>query len=108
MPTADYPNARAATSSGGVTDGELVAAPASGWKVRVHQVYVSSDFLVQVIFESGTTKERWSQYCPSNGGSVVPASGSAWFECDDGEALTYSHSTGGACAVSVNYEIVRV
>jgi hypothetical protein len=63
---------------------------------------------VEVKFESGTSTEVWSQFVPASGGSVVPASGSAWFECAEDEDLTFTHAAGGTVTVSVNYEIVRV
>jgi len=108
LPQADYPKARAASASGAVSAAELVAAPASTQKIVVHQVYVTADFAVEVTFDDTTVGEVWSQFVAASGGSVVPSTGSPWFECTAGEALTYSHATGGASAVSVNYEIVNV
>ncbi len=104
----DYPSARVASGSGAVAAAVLVAAPSSAQKIVVHQVYVTADFAVEVTFDDTTVGEVWSQFVAANGGSVVPATGSPWFECTAGEALTYTHASGGASAVSVNYEIVNV
>ena len=104
----DYPQARVASGSGAVSAAVLVGAPLSTQKIVVHQIYVSTDFAVEVTFDDTTVGEIWSQFVAASGGSVVPASGTPWFECTAGEALTYSHGSGGASVVAVNYEIVNV
>lgn len=108
MPLFDFPSARKTSAAGAVVGVELVSAPKTFQKIVVHQIYVTASFEVEVTFDDTTVGELWSQFVGSSGGSVVPASGSSWFECSPGEALTYSHGAGGASAVSVNYEIVNI
>ena len=108
MPLFDYPSLRKTSASGAVAAVVIVPAPVSTQKIVVHQIYVTASFEVEVTFDDTTLGELWSQFVGVSGGSVVPATGSSWFACSPGEALTYSHGAGGASAVSVNYEIVNI
>lgn len=104
----DFPSKRKTSASGTVSNVLLVPAPLPTQKLRIRQTYISTNFMVEVTFHDTTVGEVWSQFVSASGGSVVPQTRSAWFECSPGEALTYSHASGGASTVSVNYEIVNV
>ena len=86
-------------SASAQTDTELIAAQA-GKKIAVYQVYVTAKQATTVTFECGAVTKH-VQYAGAGGGSVLPYTGIPWFIGAYGEALTYTTSAAGGCAVRV-------
>lgn len=109
------PYAQAEIDPGAATDTLLIAAPGANKKLAITSVYISSNTLLTVTLESGTTATRWIQHVAANGGQNPGAVGpirqgrrsEPLFDCVANATLTVTTSVAGKVFVSVTYRIVR-
>lgn len=86
------------------TNALLVPAPNNNRSVAVAYIFVMADTAMTISFYSGTSTLEFQLYPAARGGATpVAPLGEFLFECQPGEALTYSTSVAGSHYVHVLY-----
>ncbi len=92
------------------TDGDVVAAPGAGYKLRVHHLYVNNEGANTTIFEieDGTTPKF--RFClAANGGGYAQNLKRPW-DLSENSAVHYDYISGASAVINitVGYETVSV